>query len=84
MEDLEIINDGEIENLCKVIRKPGGINIITNVANIGIQVSLRAENNLKLVSFFLKHKVRTGGVAVATYITLDNMRILRELKKSEK
>ena len=42
MEELEILTDGKIENLCKVIRIPGGINPITNVTNLGIQVSLRA------------------------------------------
>ena len=56
MEELDILNDGEIKNLCKVIRRPGGINPITNDANLRIQVSLRAKNNLKLASFFLKHK----------------------------
>ena len=58
------------------------INPITNIANLEIQVSLRAENNLKLASFFLEHKVRTGRVAVATDITLDSVRLLRELKES--
>ena len=42
VEELEIITDGVIKNLCKVIRIPGGINPITNVANLGIKVSLRA------------------------------------------
>ena len=42
MEELEIITDGEIENLCKFVGRPGGINPITNVANLGIQVSLKA------------------------------------------
>ena len=63
---------------------PGGINPITNVANLGLQVSLRAENNLKLASFFLKHKIRTGRVSVATDITLDNVRLVRELKENER
>ena len=44
MEDLEILTGGEIDNLCKVIRRPGGINPITNVANLGIQVSLRKKS----------------------------------------
>ena len=70
MEELEILTDWEIDNLCKVIRRPGGINPITNVANLGLQVSLRVENNLKLASFFLKHKTRTGRVALPTEITL--------------
>ena len=45
---------------------------------------MRAKKNLKLASFFLKHKVRNGRVAVATDITLDNVRLLREIKKSKK
>ena len=36
MEELDILTDGDIENLCKVIRRPGGINTITNVANLGM------------------------------------------------
>ena len=84
MEELDILNDGEIENICKVVRRPGGTNPITNVANLVIQVSLRDDNNLKLARFFLKHKVRTRRVAVATNIILDNVHILRELKESKK
>ena len=84
MEELEILTDGEIENLCKIIRRPGGVNPITNVAKLILQVYLRSKNNLKLASFFLKHKLRTGRVTVATYTTLDNVSLLRELKESEK
>ena len=84
MEELDILTDGEIKNLCKVIRRPGGINPIINIANFGIKVSLRAKNNLKVTRLFLKHKLMTGRVAVATDITLENMRLLRELKDSEK
>ena len=80
MEEIEILTDGEIKNLCKFIRRPGGINPITNVANLGIQVSLRAKNNLKIASFFLKHKIRTRRVVVATAITLNNVRLLSDLK----
>ena len=82
MEEIEILTDGEINNLCKVIRIPGGINPIINFSDLGIQLSLRAKNNLKLSSFFLKHKLRTGRVAVATDIKLDNVRILHELRES--
>ena len=41
MEELDIFTDGKMDNLCKVIRRPGDINPITNIAYIGIQVSLR-------------------------------------------
>ena len=44
---------------------------------------MRAKNKLKLARFFLKYKVRTVRVAVSNYITLDNVRLLRELKESK-
>ena len=45
---------------------------------------MKAENNLKLARFFLKHKVRNVRVAVATNITWDNLRLLSELKDIKK
>ena len=45
---------------------------------------MRAEKNLRISRFLLKHKIRTGRVAVATDIILDNVRLLRDLKESEK
>ena len=36
MEEIDILTDGDIENLCKVISRPGGINPISNVATLGI------------------------------------------------
>ena len=84
IEELDILSDGETRNLYKAIRRPGGINPITNVDNLRIQVSLRAKNNMKLDSFFRNHKVTNGRVAVATDLTLDNVRLLPELNKSEK
>ena len=45
---------------------------------------MRDKNNLKLFSFFLKNKISTRRVAVATDITLDDMRLLHKLKDSEK
>ena len=83
-EDIKIITDGEIDNICKVIRRPGGINTITNFYNLEKQVSLRAKNNLKLARFFLKHKVKTRRVAVSTDTNLDKVHLLRELKEIEK
>ena len=84
MEELKIITDGEIENLCKVIRRLGGINTINKVANLVIQVSSRTEKNLNLASFFLKPKLRTVRVKLATNVTLYNVRLLRELNESKK
>ena len=57
---------------------------LPKISNLGLQVSLRAENNLNIDSFFLKHEISTGRVAVETDITLDNLRLLREIKESER
>ena len=84
MEELNIITDGEIKNLCKVIRRLGGINPINKVANLVIKVSLRPEKKLNLASFLLKPKVSNVRVKLATNITLYNVRLLRELKESKK
>ena len=61
MGELKILTDGEIENLCKVIRRPGGINPITYVANLGLQVFLRAEKNLKFSASSLSIKYGLEG-----------------------
>ena len=82
MEYLDILTAWETENLYKVIKRPGGINPITNVANLRIQVSLRAKNNLKLARLFFKNNIRNGRMAVATDITLDNVCLLREIKET--
>ncbi len=51
----------EVENLCKLVRKPGGMvannaNPPVMVPNQGHQVSLWAENMLKLTCFALRHQ----------------------------
>ena len=43
LEELQIVDDKEVESLCKVVRKPGGTSNTT-----GTVVSLRAEANLKM------------------------------------
>ena len=35
-EELKNITDGEINNICKVVRIPDGINTVNNVADLGI------------------------------------------------
>ena len=54
LAEFELLSDTETESLCKVIRRPGGT--LANpkegelpVPNHGHAVSLRAENNLKLM-----------------------------------
>ena len=72
LEELRVLDDKEVESLCKVVRKPGGI---SNAA--GTAVSLRAEANLKMAVYYLKYQERTSRPAEASNITLSNVRALR-------
>ena len=69
VDELEMLTEEEIESLCKALRRPGGT--IANpdagnagapaeIPNPGINVSLRAETNLKLAGWFLKHRTRVS------------------------
>ena len=80
------LTDEEVENLCKVTRRPGGTIPNPNggdpgqpddIPNPGMAVSLRAENNLKLMCYYLRFKERTSRVVTANDITLANIRALR-------
>lgn len=90
--ELRELTDKEIENLCKVIRRPGGTipnpnagapNAPATIPDPGIPVSLAAENNLKMAAFWLRHQVRVQRNPTPAEITLVNIRTLRELRDSE-
>ena len=89
LDEIKILSDDDIANLCKLLRRPGGVvpgvvNAAGNaVPNPGIQVNARAETNLKLVAFFLRHKVRTGRMVTPADVTLPSVRNLRELRDFE-
>ena len=89
LDEIRILSDDDIANLCKLLRRPGGVvlgavNAAGNpVPNPGIQVSARAETNLKLTAFYLRHKVRTGRVVAPADVTLASIRSLRELREFE-
>ena len=90
LSELELLTDGEIENLCKVVRRPGGqVAQAAGAAagqaqpNLGIAVSLKAENNLKLAAYFLRFRTRTSRTTVATDITAASVRALRDHKQYE-
>jgi hypothetical protein len=89
LDEIRILSDDDIANLCKLLRRPGGVvqgvlNAAGNpVPNPGIQVSARAETNLKLATFFLRHKIRTGRTVAPADVTLASIRALRELREYE-
>jgi hypothetical protein len=89
LEEIRLLTDDEVENLCKVIRRPGGT--IPNPAGgnnppipaPGVQVSLRAEGHLKLLAFYLRHMERVSRHVDAATITLATIRTVRELREFE-
>lgn len=84
LAELKILTDSEVENLCKVVRRPGGAAQAAAAGpNLGHQVSLRAENNLKLATYYLRHRDRINRATTAADITLPNIRALRELRQME-
>ena len=83
LAEIRILSDEEIANLGKLLRRPGGTIpgvpakagcAVPAVPNPGIQVNARAETNLKLLAFYLRHKVRTSRVVTPADVTLDNIR----------
>jgi hypothetical protein len=51
--------------------------------NVGLQVFLRPENNLKLCVYFLKHMERVQCVPTAVSVTLEVVRGYREQQRYE-
>ena len=92
LEEVRLLTDTEAENLCKVIRRPGGMvpNPLADnprqpaqIPNNGAGVSLRAENNLKLAAYWLRYKEKTSRQVNHADVTLESVRSIRELKEWE-
>jgi hypothetical protein len=90
LEEIRLMTDAEVVNLCKVLRRPGGTMMVPNAAGVNVQVpnpgnkvSLLAENNLKMARFYLRHRARVSRAVVPVDITLVNVRSIRELCTSE-
>ena len=91
-EELGFLTDVEVESLCKAVRRPGGTIVNpdagiagqpANIPNPDIQVSLRAENNLKLAAWLVRHKIRTSRDIAPADITLQAVRAIKELRQAE-
>jgi len=90
LDELRILKDDEITNLCKVIRRPGGQianpnpDVQGNIPNPGIMVSLRAEHNTKLARYMLMHRtIRIARPCDHADITLDAVRAYAEMRDYE-
>jgi len=75
LEELKVLEDKDVESLCKVVRKIGSTS--------GLNISLRAETNMKLTCYCLKYQERTSRIPDPDLITLDGIRALRAFKQWE-
>ena len=86
IDELGYLNTSEALSLCKVLRRPGGL-IPNNAAGIaaggpalftnpGTTVSLRAERNLKLACYLVRHRIRVLHTTTPEDITQPNVRAL--------
>jgi hypothetical protein len=82
VDDFLQLGDKDIETLCRVIHRPGGVNLAGN-QNQGMQVSAMAETNLKRMVFQMTHTVRVSRTVVFPDITLTSVRALSAQAKME-
>ena len=93
VRELGYLNDEDVINLCKTIRRPGGH--LPNPAFVaggamnptipytGIMVSQRAETNMQLASYTVRHHNRISRATNVTAMNPTSIRRLRELKIKE-
>ena len=93
VRELGYLNDEDVINLCKTIRRPGGH--LPNPAYVaggamnptipytGIMVSQRAETNMQLASYTVRHHNRISRATNVTAMNPTSIRRLRELKIKE-
>jgi hypothetical protein len=61
VSDLEALTDKEASDLCRVVRKPGGVSATDPTkANYGHVISLKAETNMKMACYWARHNKRTS------------------------
>ena len=69
LEDFLQLKDKDIETLCHVICRPGGVNTAGN-QNQGIQASAMAEANFKCMTYQMHHTVRVSHSVVWSDISV--------------
>jgi hypothetical protein len=89
LAEVQLLTDDEVESLCKVLRRPGGMVPgaglgAAQVQNLGVQVNQCAQGHMKLMAFYLRHQYRVSCTVTPADITfLDFIRTVRELRDFE-
>jgi len=76
LEDFLQLEDKDVETLCRVIKRPGGVNTAGNDQNQGMRVLAMAEANLKCMCYQLRHHTRVSRPVIWADITLLSIRAL--------
>ena len=77
LDDIKVLTDQRVDALCN--NAPGD----PGAANLGIQVSLKAENNLMLAAYWLRHQDCVSRVPNPANVTLASIRSLAALRKAD-
>lgn len=93
LNEFKILTDNEVTSLVKVVRRPGGMKANPDhptvagapreITNVGLPIPLPAENNLKLMCYYLRYQERTSRVIDEAAVILVNVRALTNHKKWE-
>jgi hypothetical protein len=94
LEEVVFLNDKDIDSLVKQLRSPGGViagpaivggaaqgNPVPLVDNPCHSVSIRADTNIKLTVFYLRHQARISRIMVPASVALTIVRSLRSIKE---
>jgi hypothetical protein len=80
IDELRNLDDASVKNLCQALKKPGGTipnpnagaaNAPAKIPNPGFNVSIRAEENLKLAVYYIRHQQWVSRPVAVASITLD-------------
>ncbi len=82
-EDYVNMTDEDVANVCKVTRRPGGLND-NDDPHPGTGVSVKAEGNLKMMCYYWRHQKRISRPVVTNLATPATTSRLRTLKEAEK
>jgi hypothetical protein len=95
VRELGYLNDEDVTNLCKTIRRPGGHlskpafvagqipAMPATIPYTGIMTSQRAETNMQLASYTVRHHNRISRATNVAQMNPTSIRRLRELKIKE-
>ena len=81
--DFAYLTNEQVENVCKVTRRPGGTGANGQGVNPGTPVSVKAENNLKLMCYYFRYKQRTSRTLVIPQATVANIRAYGNFARNE-